>query len=346
MPDAARRLDHLDALRGLAIVTMVGANMASLLLEPHPLPFRYFGSFAAPTFVTLSGFFVAFTAAKGRENFRHFLARSALLLATAALIDIVCYGLMPFVQVDVLYLIGAGTPLAYLVARLRKIQVAALAIAAFALAPVLRSSLGYSPKTIDLMISGKYYGNVPENAAIWKHWIVDGWFPLFPWLGFLFLGVLLAKQLADRPDWLRTHVARRLGLLLALAGAILMRIAPSPMYVRDGYSEIFYPPVTGFLLLAVGVFLLAGWLTAISASHSAWKYARGLGRASLCFYLVHLLVISFVLKSRFEPMALIPFLALYFVFLTSLVFLSQNLANWKKTQPWLRSYLGKFYFGT
>ena len=52
----------VDALRGLAIATMVAANLASLVLpEPHPFWFRLYGSFAAPTFILLSGMMVSLT---------------------------------------------------------------------------------------------------------------------------------------------------------------------------------------------------------------------------------------------------------------------------------------------
>lgn len=42
----------IDIIRGLAIFTMIAANMAGkLFAEPHPFGFRLYGSFAAPVFV-------------------------------------------------------------------------------------------------------------------------------------------------------------------------------------------------------------------------------------------------------------------------------------------------------
>ncbi len=41
----------IDILRGLAIFTMIAANISPyVLIEPHPFWFRLYGSFAAPLF--------------------------------------------------------------------------------------------------------------------------------------------------------------------------------------------------------------------------------------------------------------------------------------------------------
>ena len=44
----------IDIVRGLAIFTMVAANMAAYVLaEPHPFGLRLYGTFAAPLFLSL-----------------------------------------------------------------------------------------------------------------------------------------------------------------------------------------------------------------------------------------------------------------------------------------------------
>jgi uncharacterized membrane protein len=59
---ASNRNIAIDAIRGLAIFTMVGANMAaSVAAHPHPCGLRLYGSFAAPLFILLSGMMVALT---------------------------------------------------------------------------------------------------------------------------------------------------------------------------------------------------------------------------------------------------------------------------------------------
>ena len=61
----------VDVLRGLAIVTMVAANLAAeMLRQPHPFWLRAYGSFAAPTFVVVAGMMVGFTTKTTRSNQR------------------------------------------------------------------------------------------------------------------------------------------------------------------------------------------------------------------------------------------------------------------------------------
>jgi uncharacterized membrane protein YeiB len=49
------RDSSIDILRGIAILTMVAANLSAACLEqPPPLAFRFYGTFAAPLFMILA----------------------------------------------------------------------------------------------------------------------------------------------------------------------------------------------------------------------------------------------------------------------------------------------------
>jgi fucose 4-O-acetylase-like acetyltransferase len=49
----------VDALRGVAVFTMIASNLAAEVMSgSHPLLLRLFGSFAAPFFITISGMMV------------------------------------------------------------------------------------------------------------------------------------------------------------------------------------------------------------------------------------------------------------------------------------------------
>jgi len=99
----------IDILRGLAIFTMVAANMAPyVLIEPHPFWFRFYGSFAAPLFILISGMMVALTTLTKGHDFKYFLVRGILIVTVGALIDVVMWNFYPFTTVDVLYLIGVS----------------------------------------------------------------------------------------------------------------------------------------------------------------------------------------------------------------------------------------------
>lgn len=291
----AKRLPALDALRGAAMLSMFAANLAGpCLVEPHPLWLRIFGSFAAPAFVFLAGMMTSLGrgAALGR-----LFQRSALLLALAVAIDVLCWGIAPFETFDVLYLLALALPVSGLCRRLPLGAHALLTLAILVAAPWLRDRLGYGP-------------TLPDNLAypwpVWRRLLVDGWFPIFPWLG-----VALAGGLAGRLDLLRERTRPWLALLGAgcvALGAAGWFLAPPKLVTRAGYSELFYPPSAQYLAIALGATLLA--LTGLErlSRRYALSWLTLLGRASLLLYVVHVALIALVLDEFFRRQPVPTFL--------------------------------------
>lgn len=319
---SARPRSHaIDALRGAAIVSMFAANLAGpCLLPPHPLWLRIYGSFAAPSFVFLAGMM---TSMAGREGaLPRLLKRSLLLLALAAGIDLLCWGIDPFETFDVLYLLGLALPIAGLCLRLGPLLHLLLAATILALTPWLHRALGYGPL-------------LPDHLAYpwpaWRRLLVDGWFPLFPWLGVALLGGAVGRLkplAAPRRRWLAP-----LGASLALAGAVAWWLAPPTLVTRSGYSELFYPPSPQYLALALGAVLLALALFDWLERHYTLAWLVVLGRSSLLLYVSHVALIAFVLDEWFEARTVPEFLALYAVMgvgLWSLAWLSQRSQRWLK----------------
>ncbi len=293
------RSHAIDALRGAAIVSMFAANLAApCLAPPHPLWLRVYGSFAAPAFVLLSGMMTSL--GRRQPALDRLLVRSLLLVGLAAGIDLVCWGITPFETFDVLYLLGLALPLVGLAARLPLSLHALLGALVLLLTPWLRERLGYGPL-------------LPDHLAypwpVWRRLLVDGWFPVFPWLGVALLGGALGRLeplRASRTRWLLPA-----GVLLALLGAAGWLAAPPPLVTRLGYSELFYPPSLQYLALALGAVLLA--LRGLDALEPklplAWLSL--LGRSSLLLYVAHVALIALWLDERFEQQTLPTFLALY-----------------------------------
>src|SRR3989344_8074386 len=133
------RDNTIDILRGLAIFTMVAANMsAHSYQEPHPYWFRIYGSFAAPTFVFLAGLMVSFTTFYKTYPLSYFLKRGVAIICIAACIDMLCWGAVPFVTYDVLYVIGLSLPIGKLFSDLNKYAQIVALILLFSVAPVLQ----------------------------------------------------------------------------------------------------------------------------------------------------------------------------------------------------------------
>jgi len=305
----------VDALRGLAVFTMIASNLAAeVMSESHPLLLRLYGSFAAAFFIAISGMMVYQMAKAKGYHASHFLARGASILLVGVLIDVFIWRIVPFMTVDVLYLIGVSLPIAYLFTRTNK-TVRWLAIALIFLAtPILQNVLGYTSYPTELTLTGQLTVIVPNQTSIINHWIVDGWFPIFPWLGFSLLGINIAEWRLDHGNPAGGEEKTIIPLLSALSlfsGIAIWILYPGPLLVRAGYGELFYPPTIGYILTASGLFVLL--LLAIDKSRSASVYNpfEALGESPLFIYIIHLALIEYVFAAFVPNETLQAFLLSY-----------------------------------
>lgn len=346
------RIYSIDVLRGIAVFTMVCANMSGLLIRPHPTPFRWYGSFAAPLFVTLAGFMLAFGAPSRKLN--HILKRSALLLATAAALDIVCHNSTPFLGVDILYLIAVALPLTFLLHQAVQKLSDRMAIFSLvvsislivALAAILRTKMGYTAYPTEVSFFGNHHSTIrPGQTSVLNHWLIDGWFPLFPWLGFCIFGLTLGLAFKVRSRILTPLNAFLLCGAGLVCGRMLWLFWPGAMLTRYTYSEVFYPATSGFFCLAIAVILILwGWVRH-TESWPIWRPFSDLGHASLLMYIVHLLILHLGIERLLQPMQLAPYLALYLALMGVLMIFGRWLGNHKQRTGGFRSFLGQFYFG-
>jgi uncharacterized membrane protein len=321
-PQIERPRSHaIDALRGAAIVTMFAANLAGPCLRPpHPMWLRIYGSFAAPTFVLLAGMMTSMSSRPAPLH--RLLKRSALLLLLAAGIDLLCWGIDPFETFDVLYLLGLALPIAGFCLRLELWLHALIALGIIVVTPWLHRAVGYGPL-------------LPDHLAYpwpaWRRLLVDGWFPMFPWLGLALLGGVAGRldPLGEsRRPWLVP-----LGLLLTTLGGLGWWLAPPAIVTRMGYSELFYPPSPQYLGIALGSILLVLALFDKLERRFSLSLLVVLGRSSLMLYVIHVALIAFVLDEWFEGQTLPAYLALYAVMavsLWSLAWAAQRGRRWLK----------------
>jgi len=346
---AAPRLLTIDVLRGVAIFIMVPANMAaSVYAEPHAFWFRVLSSFAAPTFVAVAGMMVALTADKTEHGWTRALVRGALLLAVAALIETVIYKVVPFYSYDVLYLIGIACPLTYLFTRLPRVWQLALIALVFIATPILQWTFGYTDHPGEYVFWGSKAGMrevVPRNpTGLVQHLFVDGWFPLFPWLGISFAGATIAQTVLMP---VRESASRSVALVagaLLIVGIAAWWAYPGRAYVRDGFSELFYPPTIGFVITACGTVLAPLWALHFVSHSAILAPLRWLGECSLLMYGLHLAVINTVLEPLFPDRDLPTFLLIDLVTVSSLIAVAAAIHYAKRAWP-NRPYLVRFLFG-
>jgi uncharacterized membrane protein len=346
-PAATNRIVAVDILRGLAVFVMVPANMAaSVYAEPHAFWFRLISSFAAPTFIVIAGITTVVSANATNNTWKHYLARGALLLAVAATVDLIIWKIIPFYSYDVLYLIGIACPVTYFFARVKPIWQLGVITAVFVLTPILQWKLGYTDVPGETYLWGRYAGQQEVIAikptGVISHLLVDGYFPVFPWLGLSLAGAAIAQAVfVSRPNY------RRLALMmvaLLLVGIAVWTAYPGQQYTRDNYSELFYPPTIGFVLTALGLVMVLLFLIDRTAASPIYTPFRWFGECALFIYILHLAIIAYVLEPMFGELNLANFMAVNFgtvVVLFGIAAAVRHLKRiWKRRPYVLRLLLG------
>jgi uncharacterized membrane protein len=331
-PQGTERDVGIDALRGFAVFTMVGANMVRYMLdEPYPFWLRIYASLAAPAFIFLTGFMVGhFHVRRPAPATRH-LKRALALLLVAALIDVLLWGDTPFASFDVLYLIALVPPASHLALRFPRVVLLALVAAIFLATPLLQEVVGY------------------ETEAASTGWqrlralFVDGWFPVFPWLGVCILGAVLGAFRQEHGPAVFARKAAWLGVVLSASGVAIWWLTAPEHRTSGGFAELFYPPTLGVLFATLGPELCLLVLLSGRVRSRAWRALAVCGRAALAMYVAHLAIIAFVLKPWFAHDSLLTFGAVYLAHAFVLWWLALAI---RRQWPAPRSFWGRLLLGT
>ena len=327
----------VDALRGLAVGTMVWGHLGIAIYDPDgrgqpsttlealpPLWTEVVGGVAPALFLFVCGMMVRRSIDHGRGRLRRQLLRMVVLLALGATIDVLFWRIRPFTTVDVLYCIAVTLPATHLLAvhapRTPRWLAPGLVLAS---TPLLQRLLGYSDYPIEMSLGGKVFVEVPNQTSILNHWIVDGWFPLFPWLGFALLGAVAQERRRSRDDESPSPRADR-GLIgvgaLALGASLALGWpdASARVQARLFAGGAFMPPDAGYLLASMGAaFVLLVMLDAVPPSRALGPL-RVLGRYPLFLYLAHFPVVKVAAKLLPHRLTLLPSIGVLVVTLATL----------------------------
>ncbi len=306
----------IDITRGIALFIMIAANMLPyLLVTPVPLFVRFYATCAAPIFVTIAGMMVALTHKK--HNFKYFLDRGAIVVFIGILLDVFINHVYPFTSMDVLYLIGISLPLAYIFLGLDKKLRWAIIGLIFLITPAIQYTMGYS----ELVSQDNSW------ASIAHHMIVDGYFPLFPWLGFSFLGAMLGSLRWENGTINRYNKPRTAIIIAALLaiGSIIWAVFPGNMYIRYGYVELFYPATIGFIITIIGVIILAIAFSDHLQGNRLLEPFRSMGEYSLQIYVAHLVIIALIIQPLNMRIGLPAYIVVYLFFALAMYLLSIGL---------------------
>lgn len=294
----------------MAVFTMIEANMgAELLLKNPPFILRLYGTFAAPVFILVSGMMTACTSKNKMHNFIYFLKRGLFLMLVASAIDMLIMGVLPLTSVDVLYLIGLSIPLAYIFSKFNLTFELLIVLLIFGATPLLQHLLGYTSYPIPISTKGGLYQYPLFKFVIEKRWIIDGWFPLFPWIGFSLLGVILGKLRIKYGNF-KNQLFLFFGIISLIIGSYIWANHPGMLLIRGGYSELFYPPEVGYIIVSIGIILLLFFMVDITAKSVIYKPFTLLGKYSLQIYIFHIALGS-ILKHIIGAQSLLCFMIIY-----------------------------------
>lgn len=290
----------IDILRGIAIFTMVAANLSASLLQSSDkvLGFRLYGTFAAPLFVMLAGMMVVITSAR-HATFRHYLQRGLLIVLCGCLMDMLVWQIYPLLGYDVLYLTGVCIPISYLLSKYCTITSRLIIVAVLVAAtPILQTLFDYREDLPSVDLAALPVSDYPAlllSQSTLQRFLLDGWFPIMPWLSFAVTGSILGSlYLQDYSFASKRFLAA--GITLFCIGVAVWLAQNPELVMREGYSELFYPTTTGYWLTATGLIISGFYIVDITKQLVLHTVFLKLGHASLFMYLFHHIVLVAALK--------------------------------------------------
>jgi uncharacterized membrane protein len=345
----------IDIIRGIAIFIMLGANVVGYVTscEVHPLWFDIYSSFAAPLFVLLSGYMVAVNSAKKHNSLSYYLLRGGMLILTAALIDSLLWQLLPFATFDVLYVIGLGLPLVFILEKKSIWIKIGFIMTVLLITVILHRLWEYMefPMEIEFLSEEADYSDYTLFNVL-KALLYDGWFPVFPWITIPILGSIFAEFRGKFGNSFANIQVTSIGIILTLIGFVWLYFTYTGeqpfdgLVKRDPYGELFYPATIPFLIGALGVCLLTFALVDKTKNGIIWQPFIVFGQTSLFNYILHSAIIAYIVYPYFEenlqPIAI--GWAVYGLLIIVSFLLSWAVVAMKKKVK-SKNFLFNFYFG-
>jgi hypothetical protein len=276
-----------------------------------------------------------------------------MVILTGVLVDVLLWKLLPFTGFDVLYLIGLGLPVVYLLERQSVRFRLGFMTLILAVSAILQKTLPYRgfPPTIPYFFSKPDISDL-SFYSVMKSWLYDGWFPVFPWLAVAVWGSVLAHIREKMKDNMTAWKVIVVGAALAAAGFLWLYLGYSAekpfgaLTARIPYGELFYPATIPFLIGVAGICLLLFSLVDKRKNTIWWKPLTVFGQTSMFTYILHTGLIAYVIEPYFQdnlrPMAVGW---IVYAFLAAVSFLCSYGIVCLKQNVHTRNFLINFYLG-
>ncbi len=304
----AARVVFIDLLRGWAGLVMIEVHVVNAFVLPATRTESWFpvlnflNGLVAPSFLFVAGMVFVFVSERKLDQFRSFrgafwkqLARIGLVWGVGYMLHLPFFsfrrilqettpeGWLKFYQADVLHCIAAGL------------------LVLFLMRIALKSERGYRVflwmSTIVVVGCAPFLWDIDFNeylhpfAGAYLNGTHFSQFPVFPWLGFLFVGGVTGMSLlrAQKAGTEELHMKQ---VALWGAAAVLAALIVGEQFVVPGGSADIRPqPV--FFLLRIGVvfLLLAGLWWYVRFRRTDRSFVLDVSRETLLVYAAHLLII-------------------------------------------------------
>lgn len=293
------RIIGYDVARSLAIFGMVMVNYKVVMSagENGPGWLVWFAGLldgrAAATFVILAGVGISMLSRRGRET--HDVERirqdRQTLLKRAVFLFVVGLLYIPLWPADILHFYGVYMAIAalWLTASDRQLWAGAigLSVAFLMLVLIFDYEAGWDFSTLT-------YVDFWTLAGMLRHIFFNGFHPVIPWLGFMFLGMWLGRQEVENMQvrrrilWVSISVAAAAELL----SSILIKIFPGESGVIFGTEPM--PPMPLYIVAAaataIAIIIVCLELTLRYPNARIFKPLVATGQLALTLYVAHVVI--------------------------------------------------------
>jgi uncharacterized membrane protein len=295
-----QRIGYIDALRGVAVLLMIEQHLGywlwnsppgSIHFFDHPflLSFNALGGFAAPVFVTLAGVGVSLFSLRHSNVDVILVRRGFIIMIFGYILNAITPSWFSLGSWYVLHMIGFAIILFPLFRRLNSSVIFFIGIIVVVSTVVLQNLLD-TPS----FLSSERMRSLDLRGGFLRLALVEGQFPIFPWLYFFLTGILTGRWIVDKKISrivCTAVITFFLGAILSIFYFMQFDFAvagPFHRFFRLGLG--FYPalPPIVFLLSSLVLFaLIIFYFFEERHAFSSRNLLVCLGRTSLTLLMVH-----------------------------------------------------------
>jgi len=296
-------LMSIDVMRALAILLMIQVHFVNNLSSREFSSRSYYdlsnalGMVPAPIFSFLVGLSLWLWMSKELESgkkeseIRKITFRRSMILFIAGLAFATFIWLPESVfDWDILTFLGVSTFIVFILRKRRSLVIAGCIVLILLISPVLRIATNYASH----WQGAEYIYKFTMRDVVFG-FLLQGYFPIFPWIIFPMLGLLVGKYYFG--DKAKKHPN---GWSLPTQGLSLIGLAGIGSVLNTRFQEFysgeitFYPASTTFVVGSMGILLLGFWILfvvfdsrPIKTNERVWAFFRRYSRFSLTTYFVH-----------------------------------------------------------